>query len=89
MMEAIISFFITLYDASFTVPAEVTAIIAETGEVLALYRPDDEKDGQSRAICVLVWRRRHTTLDRARHDTLNCIVMVEVIFGAPGDITHT
>ena len=39
---------------SFTVPAEVTAIIAETGELLALYRPDDEKDGQSRAICVLV-----------------------------------
>ena len=39
---------------NFTVPAEVTAIIAETGELLALYRPDDEKDGQSRAICVLV-----------------------------------
>ena len=37
-----------------TVPAEVTAMIAETGELLALYRPDDEKDGQSRAICVLV-----------------------------------
>ncbi|WP_108773429.1 tRNA pseudouridine(55) synthase TruB [Cutibacterium namnetense] len=37
-----------------TVPAEVTAMIAETGELLALYRPDDEKDGQSLAICVLV-----------------------------------
>ncbi|EGR98068.1 tRNA pseudouridine(55) synthase TruB [Cutibacterium namnetense] len=37
-----------------TVPAEVAAMIAETGELLALYRPDDEKDGQSRAICVLV-----------------------------------
>ena len=37
-----------------TVPAEVTAMIAETGELLALYRPDDENDGQSRAICVLV-----------------------------------
>ena len=35
-----------------TVPAEVTAMIAETGELLALYRPDDEKDGQSRA-CLL------------------------------------
>ncbi|MSS46478.1 tRNA pseudouridine(55) synthase TruB [Cutibacterium sp. WCA-380-WT-3A] len=36
------------------VPADVTAMIAESGELLALYRPDDDKDGQSRAIRVLV-----------------------------------
>lgn len=36
------------------VPADVTAMIAGTGEMLALYRPDDERRGQSRAICVLV-----------------------------------
>ena len=36
------------------VPADVTAMIAGTGEMLALYRPDGERRGQSRAICVLV-----------------------------------
>ncbi|MDO4413314.1 tRNA pseudouridine(55) synthase TruB [Cutibacterium sp.] len=36
------------------VPAEVTAMVASNGELLALYRPDDEKKGHSRAICVLV-----------------------------------
>ena len=38
---------------NFTVPSKATAMIAGTGELLALYCPDDEKDGQSRALCVL------------------------------------
>ena len=37
-----------------TVPADVTAVVARTGEMLALYRPDGEKEERSRAICVLV-----------------------------------
>ena len=37
-----------------TVPADVTAMVARTGEMLALYRPDGEKEERSRAICVLV-----------------------------------
>ncbi|WCC79243.1 tRNA pseudouridine(55) synthase TruB [Cutibacterium equinum] len=37
-----------------TVPADVTAMLAPTGELLALYRPDDREQGRSRAICVLV-----------------------------------
>ncbi|MDK7699056.1 tRNA pseudouridine(55) synthase TruB [Cutibacterium avidum] len=37
-----------------TVPADVTAMVARTGEMLALYRPDGEKKERSRAICVLV-----------------------------------
>lgn len=39
---------------SVTGPSDVTAMVSRSGELLALYRPDDEKEGQSRAICVLV-----------------------------------
>ncbi|MGK2309253.1 tRNA pseudouridine(55) synthase TruB [Cutibacterium sp. V970] len=38
----------------FVVPSEVTAMVSRNGELLALYRPDDDHPAQSRAICVLV-----------------------------------